>query len=106
VPSDALHGDVVALGSAGARCLLLVGVAALAVAILAVVPVPPLDGGRLLLALAPTTPGWQRARHYADQNWGIGILLVLLIIPFGARAPALLALIDAVGQPILHALSR
>jgi Zn-dependent protease len=105
VPSDALHGDL-ALTGAGERALLLIGVAALAVAILALVPVPPLDGGRFVLAVAPTTAGWQRVRHYAHQNWGIGVLLVLLIIPLGTRAPVLLAVVDAVGEPILRALGR
>lgn len=104
-PSDALHGDMFP-ASASVRFLLLAGIAALAVAILAIVPIPPLDGGKFLFALAPTSIGWQRARHYADQNWGIGILLVLVIIPLGPRGSALLALIDAIGEPILHALSH
>jgi Zn-dependent protease len=104
-PSDALHGDLFP-ATAGVRFLVCLGVAALAVGILALVPVPPLDGGRLLFALAPTSIGWQRARHYADQNWGVAILLLLLIIPFGSRGPALLAVVDAVGEPILRLISH
>ncbi|MFL6240441.1 MAG: hypothetical protein ACJ735_13215 [Actinomycetes bacterium] len=104
-PSDVLHGDVFAL-DVGPRLLLLAGIAAIAVAILAVLPVPPLDGGRLMLALAPTTPGWQRVRHYADQNWGVGLLLVLLVLPLGARPPLLLVVVDAIGEPILRLLGH
>jgi Zn-dependent protease len=104
-PSTALHGDIGGLG-AGPRVLLLAGISALALAIIELVPVPPLDGGRLVLALAPTTVGWQRVRHYADQNWGVGLLLLLLILPLTGRGPALFPFIDGVGEPILRLLSR
>ena len=104
-PYDTLHGDLPKL-DLGPRLLFLVGVAALAVAIIALVPVPPLDGGRLLFALAPTTHGWQRVRHYAEQNWGVGLLLVLLIIPLGGRGPVLLALVDGLGEPLMHIIGR
>jgi Zn-dependent protease len=104
VPSDALHGDVFPL-PAGQRFLLLAGVAALAVAIVELIPVPPLDGGRLLFAFAPTSAGWQRARHYADQNWGLGLLIALMIIPLWRGTPVLLVLVDALAKPILHALN-
>jgi Zn-dependent protease len=105
VPSDALHGDTL-LTSAGERFLVLAGVAAFAVAVLELIPIPPLDGGRFLLAVAPTTVGWQRVRHYSDQNWGVGVLLLLLIIPLWAGSPVLLAVVDAVGEPLLRVLGR
>jgi Zn-dependent protease len=102
-PSDVLHGDFVSALDTVPEVLVCVGVAALAFGLLALIPIPPLDGGRLLFALAPVTPGWQRVRHYADQNWGVLVLLVLLLIPFAGRTPLLLALLDAVGQPIVDA---
>lgn len=105
VPSDALHGDIFGLATAP-RMLLLAGVAALGVAIIALVPVPPLDGGELVLAFAPTTVGWQRVRHYASQNWGVAVLLVLALIPLAGRGSALLAIVDGIGEPILRALSH
>lgn len=105
-PSDVLHGDFVYLLPAGPEFLACLAYSCLAFGILALIPVPPLDGGRLVLALAPTTPGWQRVRHYADQNWGVLVLLVLLLIPFAGRTPLLLALVDAIGQPIIDAVSR
>ncbi|MDX6287297.1 MAG: hypothetical protein QOG53_2782 [Frankiales bacterium] len=106
LPSDILHGDAVHVLDAGPEVLLCLGVATLAVGVLALIPIPPLDGGRLVLALAPATAGWQRVRHYADQNWGVLVLLVLLLIPFAGRTPLLLALVDAIGQPILGAVGR
>lgn len=104
-PSDAVHGDLLPL-DLGPRLLLLGGVAALAVGVLAIVPIPPLDGGTLLFALAPITPGWQRARNYAEANWGLGVLLVLVILPLGPRRPVLLAVVDAIGRPLLHLLGH
>ena len=105
-PSDTLHGDHVNLFATAPEVLICVGIALLAFGILAFIPIPPLDGGRLLLALAPTTAGWQRVRHYADQNWGVAILLVLLLLPLAGRDPLLLVLIDAIGQPIVDAVGR
>jgi Zn-dependent protease len=105
-PSDVLHGDFVHLLSTGPELLSCVAYSCLAFGILALFPVPPLDGGRLVLALAPATPGWQRVRHYADQNWGVLVLLVLLLIPFAGRTPLLLALVDAISQPLIAAVNR
>jgi Zn-dependent protease len=105
-PSMGLHGDGLTGLDAGPRVLLLMGISALALAIIELVPVPPLDGGRLVLAVAPTTPGWQRVRHYADQNWGVGLLLLLLILPLSARGSALFPLIDGLGKPLLRVLSQ
>jgi Zn-dependent protease len=103
-PSDLLHGDVFPLAR-GQRLLLLAGVAAMSVGILELLPIPPLDGGRFVLAVGPTTTGWQRARHYADQNWGVGVLLLLLVLPLFGGRPVLLVVIDAIGEPILRLLS-
>ena len=86
-----------------ARTLLLLGgVELVAMGVLALIPLPPLDGGQLLFAYAPRSVGWQKA-HYrlAEQNIGLGILLVLLLLPLAGRDPLLLVLVDLVVQPVL-----
>ena len=86
---------------AGPTMLLCAGVATLGVAFLAVVPVPPLDGGRFLLAVAPASPGWQRVRYWGEQNWGVAVLLGLLLIPLSSDGSLLLVLFDAAAGPLL-----
>lgn len=91
-----LSGD--ALGFA----VLLAGASQLYLGVLSLVPIPPLDGGRLLFALAPRTLGWQRAQHYLiEQNIGIAVVLVLLVIPLGGRL-LLLQVLDSVLAPLLR----
>jgi len=81
--------------------LLLFGVVALAVGLLSLVPLPPLDGGRLLFALAPRTSGWQRAEHLlVEQNAGTVALLVLVLLPIGAAGALLPSLLDLVVTPL------
>lgn len=77
------------------------GMAHLAVGLLELVPLPPLDGALVLFAMAPRTLGWQRAHHYlAEQNFGVGALLVLLLIPLAGQLPLLLFLLDLVAGPL------
>jgi hypothetical protein len=85
--------------------LLLGGVELLAMGILGIMPIPPLDGGRLLFALAPKTGGWQRAGYRLEEdNWGVGIVVLLTIIPLVAAGPLLLVLVGAIADPILRAI--
>lgn len=87
-----------------ARCALLGGLVALYVGLLSLVPLPPLDGGRLLLGRAPRTPGWEKARYrLAEQNIGLIALLVLLVVPLGGPRPLGLAVLDALATPFLRA---
>lgn len=87
--------------AAGGLALLLSGASQLYLGVLSLIPVPPLDGGRLLLALAPTTHGWQRARYVlVDQNIGVVALLVLLVLPLGGQL-LLLQVLDSVLAPLL-----
>ncbi|MFN2536552.1 MAG: site-2 protease family protein [Mycobacteriales bacterium] len=90
-----LAGDV--LGYA----VLLAGASQLYLGVLSLVPLPPLDGGRLLFALAPRTLGWQRAEHYlVEQNIGVAVVLLLLLLPLGGRL-LLLQVLDSVLAPLL-----
>ncbi len=70
----------------GQRALLLGGLVHLSDAVLSLVPLVPLAGGRLLFALAPRTRGWQQAEYQlGERNIGVAILLALSLL-----APALL----------------
>ncbi len=77
-----------------------------AMAVLCCVPIPPLEVGQLAFARPPRNPGWARfAYRLSEENWGVLVLLLLLFIPLGTQAPALLALVDTVGHALLSLLS-
>jgi Zn-dependent protease len=103
--ADVLKDGPFGLGTDGlAVATLLVGASQLYLGVLSLVPLPPLDGGRLMLALAPHTLGWQRARHYlVEQNVGTIALLVLLILPLGGDL-LLPQLLDTLLAPLMSAI--
>ena len=85
----------------GPRALLLFGLMNLFVGVLSLLPLPPLDGGRLLFALAPRSAGWQKARYYLiEQNIGIAVVLALLLIPLGGPQALIPALLDPIVSPL------
>lgn len=85
--------------------LLLVGASQLYLGVLSLVPLPPLDGGRLLFGLAPRTQGWLRAEHHlVERNIGVAVLLALLLIPLGGQVPVLPALLDVLLGPLVRLL--
>jgi Zn-dependent protease len=85
--------------------LYLFGLSNVFVAALSLVPLPPLPGGTLLFALAPTTPGWQSARYrLVEQNIGVAVLLALLLIPLGGPQALLPTLLDTLIGPLLSLL--
>jgi len=82
-------------------------VGTLFLALLALVPLPPLDGWRLLRLLTRPSPGLDRAHHYlAEQNFGIAVLLLLLLLPLAGRSPLLPFLLDLVASPLVHLAGR
>ncbi len=84
----------------GQVALYLAGVEWLAMGILAIMPLPPLDGGKLLFALAPRSLGWQRAHHRLDEeNWGALILLILALPIFGE--PILVSFLRTMVDPLV-----
>jgi len=84
------------------RSLLLFGLMNVFVGLLSLVPLPPLDGGRLLFALAPRTAGWQKAEYQLDErNIGVAVLLALLLIPLGGPQALLPVLLDTVVGPLV-----
>ena len=85
----------------GQIALLLAGVEWLAMGVLAIMPLPPLDGGKLLFAVAPKTLGWQKARfRLDDENWGVLILLVLAL-PVLVRTPLLITFLGHIVDPLV-----
>jgi Zn-dependent protease len=90
------------LGELLLRALLLLGLMNVFVGLLSLVPLPPLDGGRLMFALAPRTAGWQKAEYQLDErNIGVAVLLALLLIPLGGPQALLPVLLDTVAGPVL-----
>ena len=89
-------------GSLGVRALFLIGLSLLFFGALALVPLPPLPGGRLLFALAPNSVGWQKARYQlVERNIGVAILLALLLIPLGGPQALLPDLLDTLLGPLV-----
>ena len=88
--------------SPGHTLLLFAGIELVAMAVLALIPMPPLDGGRILFLYAPRSSGWQKAEYrLAEQNIGTAILLALMLIPLAGQDPLLLFLVDLVVTPLL-----
>lgn len=55
-----------------------------AVGVLTLLPIPPLDGARILWLYAPKTPGWRNARYKLEEgNIGIVICVALSLPLFG-----------------------
>src|SRR4051794_22435672 len=87
--------------AAGETAVLLFGLMNLYVGVLSLVPLPPLDGGRLLFGLAPRTVGWQKAEyHLVEQNIGLVAVLVLLLLPLGGPQALLPAVLDDIIRPL------
>jgi hypothetical protein len=102
--SSVLHGVP---GDAVSQLLLSIAVSLLCFGLLALVPLPPLDGWGLLAGRAGPrpSPGFARAQHWLDeQNIGVVILLVGLIIPL-VGGPLFLFLLDVVTAPVFLAWS-
>jgi Zn-dependent protease len=94
-PSDVLHGVVAP--TMAEQLVLSVAVGLLCFGLLTLVPVPPLDGYRLLRLV------WGLAGDgppVADRL-GVVALLVLLIVPIGTD-PLLLVVLDRIGAPLLR----
>jgi hypothetical protein len=78
-------------------------VANLTMALLHVVPLPPMAAGRILLLLAPETPAWQRARYQLeDNNWGIGIMLALSLPLLSSSGSVSNSLTSTLARPLLR----
>jgi Zn-dependent protease len=62
------------------QALFLIGFLQLIVFVISLIPLPPLEGGRLLFLFTPKTVGWQKAEYQlAERNIGLILLLVGLV---------------------------
>ena len=97
-PSDVLRGVVAP--NLAEQVVLSVVVGLVCFGLVALVPVPPTDGFRLLrLASFPDRPG-----SVVADRIGVLALLLLLVVPV-AGSPPLLAALDLVGTPLVRAWS-
>jgi hypothetical protein len=86
----------------GQVALFLAGVELLAMGVLAILPVPPLDGGRLLFLLTPRSGGWHRARfRLDDENWGL-LILLFCAVPVLFRRVILISILGAIVNPLVR----
>ncbi|HEY2172372.1 MAG TPA: hypothetical protein VGH85_01020 [Mycobacteriales bacterium] len=101
-PGDVIGG--VDLVSTGQTILLCAGLEAAGMAVLGLVPLPPLTGWRVLSLFMRETHGWQRTRiALEDRNIGVAILLVLLVLPIGPGGPLLVRLLNVIVGAVLRA---
>jgi Zn-dependent protease len=84
--------------------LFLAGVELLGMGVLAIIPIPPLDGGKLLFTLVPRSGAWQKARYRVDEeNWGLVFLLVLAL-PVIFRKLVLVAALGHIVDPVVRSI--
>jgi hypothetical protein len=104
-PSDVLLGGYPPAVAIGEQVLLSLGVGLLTFGLLAVIPIPPLDGfGILYSALRHPGAGMQWMRlWFEDKNIGVVLLLALSLPLFGS--PFLLYVLDILGILFLRAWS-
>jgi hypothetical protein len=58
-----------------------------------------------LWSTLPRSPGARRmAYRVLEEQWGIVVLLVLLLLPLAGEQPALLQIVGGIADRIVHAL--
>jgi Zn-dependent protease len=92
-PSDVLRGVIAP--TMAEQLVLSVAVGLLCFGLLALVPLPPLDGYRLLRLFVGG-----REPSVVAERIGVVVLLVLLLVPVGG-VPPLLTVLDLVGAPVM-----
>jgi hypothetical protein len=86
--------------------LFLVAASQLLVGVISLVPLPPLEGGRLLFLFTPRTPGWQKAEYnLAERNIGLVIVLVCMI-RLGSFPPPLAYIGEVIARGLALAASH
>jgi hypothetical protein len=100
-----LHGSQIVATSASQRIALGFGIENLGCGLLALVPIPPLELGVALWSTLPRSPAARRlAYHVLEEQWGVAVLLVLLLIPLAGEQPALLQIVGSIADRIVHSL--
>lgn len=100
--SDVVHGSL-RFGSTGADVAAGFAMENVGCALLALVPIPPLELGVVVWSSLPRSVGARRfAYHLLEEAWGVVIVLVGLLLPLAGQPPALLSLINTVADPLLR----
>lgn len=69
--------------------------------LLALWPIPPLELGIVLWSRLPRSAGARRfAYHLLEEQWGIAVALLFLLLPLAGQQPLLLVLINDVSSAI------
>jgi Zn-dependent protease len=77
--TDGLIQAVMKYGSSAVEFLVAVSAAGiLVIMLLNLLPIPPLDGGRIVASLLPSRAAWRFAKL---EPWGLPLLLLLLFVP-------------------------
>ena len=93
-------------GPAGQVLLVCIGLEAVTVGLLMLIPLPPLTGWHVLSLFVRPTTSWQRTRMYLEErNIGVLILLVLTVLPLGGDLPILVQILDWIVGRILRAVA-
>ena len=103
-----LHGDDFAKllsPTVDEKILLGFGIQCAAIAVLSIIPIPPLPTGVAAWTVFPRTDGARRlAYRLLDEYWGVVVLLVLFIVPLAGQGPLLLFAVTSIVDSILHAI--
>ena len=77
------------------------GMINLACGLLALLPIPPLELGVILWSRLPRSANARRfAYHLLEEQWGVAVVLLFLLLPLAGQQPLLLALINDATQAI------
>ena len=87
--------------AAGQFAVLLIGMVQLLVGVVSLIPLPPLEGGRLLFLFTPRSIGWQKAEYQlAERNIGLVIVLLGLIRISSGILPPFAYLADVIAHGV------
>jgi hypothetical protein len=99
--SDILHGNV-DIWTTAQQVAIGFGIMNLACGLLALLPLPPLELGVVLWSRLPRSAGARRfAYHLLEEQWGVAVVLVLLLLPLGGELPLILVLVNKLAEPLL-----
>lgn len=98
------HAAGVAGSANGSTTLVAAAYTLAGLCVFSMLPIPPLDAGRILLTLAPPSRGWQQARYQLeDRNIGVVIAIAIVLLPLAL--PGLPSVLDQLVGPLVRALA-
>lgn len=98
--TSVLHGSGT-FGKAGQDITAGFSLINVACGLLALLPIPPLELGVILWSRLPRSPGARRfAYHLLEEQWGVAIVLLFLLLPLAGQQPLLLVLINDASRAI------